>query len=75
MAIRPNGFPIHDFINSFILWFEDNVASFFAVILFIAIALYLLWITITGTFKFGLRVFILFPLHPMQVGATWMNAF
>jgi hypothetical protein len=28
-----------------------------------------------GNFKFGLRIFIIFPIHPMKLGATMLNSF
>ena len=66
ILIAPDGIPLHDFLNSVLEWIEMNIASFFSSILFILIALYCLWCTLTGTFKFGLRIFVFFPIHPMR---------
>lgn len=38
-------------------------------------AFYLLMCIMKGNFKFGLRVFVIFPIHPMKIGATMLNSF
>lgn len=54
---------------------EIGSATFFSAIIFSYFAFYLLMCTLKGLVKFGLRIFIFFPVHPMKQNATWMNSF
>jgi LMBR1 domain-containing protein 1 len=67
-------YPFHPFLNSMLIAM-DQVFALFGVIFYGLFAFYLLLCVIKGNFKFGMRVFILFPIHPMRVGGTLMNAF
>jgi len=67
-------YPFHPFLND-MLSAMDKVFPLFGVIFYGLFAFYLLLCVIKGNFKFGMRVFILFPIHPMRVGGTLMNAF
>jgi len=69
-----NGPPINGFLNNFFIVL-DSAFGLFGVIAYSIFAFYLLWCVIKGNFKFGVRVPLLFTIHPMKVGATLMNAF
>lgn len=68
--------PVYSFLNGFFIILEDNVPGFplFGVLAFAIFAFYLLWCTIKGNFRLGLR-FLFFKIYPMEVGNTLMNAF
>lgn len=67
-------YPFNPFLNDMLVAM-DNAFPLFGVIFYGLFAFYLLLCVIKGNFKFGMRVFILFPIHPMRVGGTLMNAF
>lgn len=67
-------YPFHPFLNDMLVAM-DGVFPLFGVIFYGLFSFYLLLCVIKGNFKFGMRVFILFPIHPMRVGGTLMNAF
>jgi LMBR1 domain-containing protein 1 len=67
-------YPFHPFLNAMLIAM-DQVFALFGVIFYGLFSFYLLLCVIKGNFKFGMRVFILFPIHPMRVGGTLMNAF
>jgi LMBR1 domain-containing protein 1 len=46
-----------------------------AALLYAIFAFYLLACILKGNFKFGLRIFIFFPIHPMKIGNTMLNSF
>lgn len=58
--------PVANVLNSVISWFEFDNMTFFSTLVFCGFALYMLWCTTKGLFKFGLRIFIIFPIHPMK---------
>lgn len=66
--------PIHNFLNAFFIEL-DSVFNLFGTIAYAIFSFYLLWCVIKGCFKFGVRVPMLFSIHPMKVGETLMNAF
>ncbi|EGC35822.1 hypothetical protein DICPUDRAFT_54958 [Dictyostelium purpureum] len=66
--------PFHPFLNSLVMALDD-AWSFLGTIVYGLLSFYLLFCVIKGNFKFGLRLFFLFPIHPMRVGGTMMNAF
>jgi LMBR1 domain-containing protein 1 len=66
--------PFYPFLN-YMLIAMDNAFPLFGTVFYGLFAFYLLLCVIKGNFKFGMRVFILFPIHPMRVGGTLMNAF
>jgi len=53
----------------------DSGALPFGSILFGIFAMYLLICMYKGNFKFGMRIFIGFEIHPMIIGRTLMNSF
>eukprot|EP00164_Ancoracysta_twista_P001856 GFYU01002440.1.p1 GENE.GFYU01002440.1~~GFYU01002440.1.p1 ORF type:complete len:480 (-),score=160.37 GFYU01002440.1:238-1677(-) len=65
--------PSDPFLNTM---FNDLDASFpfLGVVFYGLFAFYLLWVIISGCFKFGVR-FFWFQIHPMKVGGTMMNSF
>jgi len=67
-------FPFNPFLNT-MLKAMDAAFPLFGTVFYGLFAFYLLLCVIKGNFKFGMRVFILFPIHPMRVGGTLMNAF
>ncbi|KAM9979046.1 hypothetical protein ACTFIZ_000380 [Dictyostelium cf. discoideum] len=66
--------PFHPFLNSLVISL-NNAWGFLGVIVYGLLSFYLLFCVVKGNFKFGLRLFFLFPIHPMRVGNTMMNAF
>ncbi|EFA76389.1 hypothetical protein PPL_10154 [Heterostelium album PN500] len=66
--------PFFPFLNSFFIKL-DGAWGFLGTITYGIYSLYLLLCVVKGNFKFGLRLFFLFPIHPMRVGGTMMNAF
>lgn len=75
MILEKDGKPLFNFLNSVLDLFEFENITFFSTIFFSAFSLYMLWCTLKGLIKFGLRLFIVFPIHPMKVNGTWMNSF
>eukprot|EP01117_Protostelium_nocturnum_P014185 TRINITY_DN536_c0_g1_i1.p1 TRINITY_DN536_c0_g1~~TRINITY_DN536_c0_g1_i1.p1 ORF type:complete len:495 (-),score=126.51 TRINITY_DN536_c0_g1_i1:219-1703(-) len=66
--------PFSPFLNQMFIEL-DNAWGLLGVIFYGIFAYYLLWSTIKGNFKFGLRVPLLFSIHPMKIGETMMNSF
>jgi len=71
MAFRP---PITPFLNSFFITL-DSAWGLFGTIAYGLFSFYLVWCVFKGNFKFGLRVPMVFTIHPMKVGETMMNSF
>lgn len=67
-------YPINPFLNTMVMKM-DSAWGFLGTIAYGVFSFYLLLCCIKGNFKFGMRVFFLFPIHPMRVGGTLMNAF
>lgn len=67
-------YPIDPFLNTMVEKM-DSAWGFLGTIAYGVFSYYLLLCCIKGNFKFGMRVFFLFPIHPMRVGGTLMNAF
>lgn len=68
VVIQP---PVSPFLNEYLLQFE-RWYPIFAVLACVTFTVYLLFATITGAFKFGMRVFLI-DLHPMKYNGTYMN--
>lgn len=60
---------LNAFLTSFNSWFP-----MFGVIVYALFSLYLLFCTIAGCFKFGMR-FMCIKIHPMEAGSTYTNSF
>lgn len=73
-VIIPHGKPIHPLLNDLFIFFEQNNVAFLAFGFFALFALYLLFATLKGNIKFGLRIFC-WTLHPMKKNETYMNSF
>ena len=58
--------PIYPFLNNLLTALVEANVSFLATAFFAIFCLYLLWATIKGNIKFGLRVFLCWSLHPMK---------
>jgi len=67
-------YPINPFLNTLFIKLDD-AWGLLGTIAYGIFSFYLLMCCIKGNFKFGMRVFFLFPIHPMRVGGTLMNAF
>jgi len=63
----------HPFLNTLLVGL-DNVFPLFGTVGFGTFAFYLLWCTIKGVMKMGIR-FAFFTIHPMEPGKTMMNSF
>ena len=70
MLVSPPTVPL---LNFFLLQF-DSWFPMFGNIFYALFSLYLLFCTIKGCFKVGMR-FICIQIHPMEVGGTYTNAF
>lgn len=64
--IIPNGKPIYPLIGNLFSSFQQNNVAFLAFGFFSLFCLYLLWCTVKGNTKFGLRIFCCWALHPMK---------
>jgi LMBR1 domain-containing protein 1 len=67
-------YPFNPFLNDMLSTMDAKFA-FSGVVFYGLFAFYLLLACVKGNFKFGLRIFILFPVYPMRIGGTLMNAF
>lgn len=69
--------PATPFLNNFFIALEsvgNGNFPLFGIVAFAMWSFYLLWATIKGNFKIGLRLFI-FRMFPMELGNTMMNSF
>jgi len=66
--------PVNPFLNNMFIAL-DNVFGLFGTSIYGLFAFYLLWCCVKGNFKFGLRVPLLFAIHPMKAHETLMNSF
>jgi hypothetical protein len=60
------------FLNSVIVEL-NNAFPLFAVVTYAVFSFYLLWATVKGCIKIGMRMFFLISIHPLKVGGTMMN--
>lgn len=67
-------YPISPFLNTMFIKLDDAF-GLLGTVAYGIFSFYLLLCVIKGNFKFGMRMFFLFPIHPMRVGGTLMNAF
>ncbi len=73
IPVQYTGVPLTLFLNGYFIWF-DSWFPLFGTISVAVFAMYLLIAVMKGTFKFGMRFFLL-PIHPMKPGGTYMNSF
>lgn len=57
VLIKPKGNPVHPFLNNLLEGLRSGHVEFLSTVFFAFLALYLLWATIKGNIKFGLRFF------------------
>ncbi len=74
-VINLNGIPIYPFLNNLLTALVENNVGFLSTAFFALFCLYLLWATIKGNIKFGLRVMLCWAVHPMKKNETYMNSF
>lgn len=67
-----NAFRVHEFLNAMLISL-DGAFALLGVLAYAIFALYLLWATVKGCIKIGMRV-VFFTIHPMKMGDTLMNA-
>jgi len=72
IGVLPNE-PLTPFLNGYLRWF-DGFFPLFGVLSVAILSMYLLLCALKGAFKFGLN-FVVFQLHPMAVGKTYMSSF
>lgn len=60
-----NLFDVYPFLNNLFLAL-DGVVAFFGTVFFGIFGFYLLWCTIEGVVKFGLRIPFIFAIHPIK---------
>ncbi|CAD7951837.1 unnamed protein product [Amoebophrya sp. A25] len=66
--------PISPFLNDFLAAFEAGGFFVIAAILFAILNMHLLFATVKGCLKVGMRAFCLFSIHPMKQGHTPLNS-
>jgi LMBR1 domain-containing protein 1 len=63
------------FLNDLFYALEGGLVQFFGVVAYCIWSLWLMWAVIKGNFTFGLRIPLLFTIHPMKPEGTLMNGF
>uniref|UniRef100_A0A0G4I9K8 Uncharacterized protein n=1 Tax=Chromera velia CCMP2878 TaxID=1169474 RepID=A0A0G4I9K8_9ALVE len=67
--------PVTPFLNS-LLWLMDQSGVFIiSLAMYATLVFYLLTCVIKGCFKFGMRIFLFFPIHPMEPHNTHCTSF
>jgi LMBR1 domain-containing protein 1 len=66
--------PYYPFLNNLFVFLQNNGLGFLATAFFALFCLYLLWASIKGNLKFGMRMFLI-NIHPMKKNETYMNSF
>lgn len=70
----PGGVPASFFLNSFFSWASKESGFALLGTIFVGLfCMYLLFCTMSGTAKLGLR-FLIVEIHPLKVGATYMSS-
>eukprot|EP00392_Amoebophrya_sp_AT5.2_P014796 g14957.t1 len=69
-----NDQPVSLFLNDFLSAFEAAGLFVLAAVLFAVFNLHLLFCTVKGCLKVGMRAFCLFSIHPMKKGETPLNS-
>jgi len=64
--IIPGGKPVYPFLNNLLTGLVEANVAFLATAFFAMFCLYLLWATIKGNLKFGLRFIMCWDIHPMK---------
>ena len=71
---KPDGRPVHPFLNDLLEVIEESKVSVFATILFAFIGYYLMFATIKGNVRVGMRL-LCFTFYPLQMNETFVNGF
>ena len=69
------GRPGYPFLAYLFIFFQDHSISFLSFAFFAIFCLYLLFCTIKGNFKFGIRILCCWSVYPMEKENTYMNSF
>ena len=70
----PGGVPASFFLNTFFSWASKESGFALLGTIFVGLfCMYLLFCTMSGTAKLGLR-FLIVEIHPLKVGATYMSS-
>jgi len=70
------GFPISQFLNKPLLWFEETLGTgFVSTGLLTILSVYLIIAVSKGNVKFGMKIPFFFTIHPMSPNETLMNSF
>ena len=72
--LQVNGKAVGPFLNDLLESLENSSASFLATLMFTGIGFYLLFCTVKGNMKLGLRFFCI-SFYPMVPRETFVNAF
>jgi hypothetical protein len=64
-VIKINGQPVYPFLNNLLTALTEANVAFLSTAFFAIFCLYLLWATVKGNIKFGLRM-LCFTIHPMK---------
>eukprot|EP00386_Alphamonas_edax_P010288 GDKI01033357.1.p1 GENE.GDKI01033357.1~~GDKI01033357.1.p1 ORF type:complete len:543 (+),score=87.29 GDKI01033357.1:76-1704(+) len=79
LVIRPQvdmgKLPGSRFLNDILAATDDTGIMILSLVIYMVFVVYLLSCVMKGCFKFGMRVFFLFPIHPMRPGETHLNTF
>lgn len=73
VLVKPGGNPVHPFLNELLEEIRAGHVEFISTTIFAGLALYLLWATVKGNIKFGLRFFC-FTLFPMRQNETFLSS-
>eukprot|EP00922_Rhytidocystis_sp_ex-Travisia-forbesii_P003855 GHVS01005579.1.p1 GENE.GHVS01005579.1~~GHVS01005579.1.p1 ORF type:complete len:548 (-),score=84.42 GHVS01005579.1:256-1899(-) len=63
------------FLDGLLEIIRESTAGMIALFLYALFVIYLLLCVMKGCFKFGMRVFCCFPIHPMRKDETHLNSF
>lgn len=75
VVIVIDGIPVYSFLNKMLTFFQNIGVGFLSTTFFSLLCMYLLWCTIKGNLKFGLRIMMCMEVHPMKKDETYMNSF
>ncbi|CEL97760.1 unnamed protein product [Vitrella brassicaformis CCMP3155] len=67
--------PITAFFNDILIAMERTGFFMLSLAAYAILVVYLMACVVKGCFKFGMRIFFLFPIHPMKPHETHMNTF
>jgi len=58
--------PVVPFINKLLIFLTENYVAFVAFFIFAILCIYLLWASMKGSIKFGLRLVFCWRIYPME---------